>query len=195
MSSSALYFKIEREWPEGYASVGFHKKPSANVSHLDIYKATCGPDYLRHFEITEFSDGEIPDFLPNNFGWPVVSSRCCERFLGIDADVKATSHSIRSLVNQRCPAELKDYFLLSASVALDCLDLTNESLRWHGEGKRLVASYEYLRLVASQIPPRVSFFGIKRMPCLHVVSDELRNSLCQMNLTGVSFRPCEVVAQ
>lgn len=192
MKTESSYYEIIKDWPEGFASLTIERLPNSSAWHTDIYKGKTTKDFLSNFRITNFLPGHLPDMLPNNLGWPIVSARCCKRFATVDANVKATLYPIKDLPLDSCPAVLSSYSLLSASLVLDCLDLTSQDIDWFDDSRQLASAYTKLRFDASKIPERVSFFSIKRLPCVHIISGELRRSLEMDRIEGFKFAECDL---
>jgi len=187
------YHQIIAVWPESYASITIERDAKSNVWHTDIYKGKTADDYLRNFRITAFLPGHIPDMLPNNLGWPIVSPRCRDRFLNVDAEVKALAYPINEMLLPKFPAILADYSLLSAPIALDCVDLSSPKIDWFDDTKQLASSFSHLRLIANAIPDGLSFFGLKRIPAVHLISGALRLMLESDRMEGFKFKTCDLI--
>jgi hypothetical protein len=186
------FFELQRKWPEIYLSIVIGKVPGSSACHLDVYERPCDESYLQGFCINRYKDGGLPDVVPNNNGWLIVSPEFCRALMDVDADVKAFTTPIVSIVPEFCPDVLKNYSLVSAARVVNCIDVTNPEMDWYDGKHEFVKSYRSLRFHNDKIPPRFSFFGLKIGPCVHIISDAVHDNIVRSNLTGVSFRECEL---
>jgi hypothetical protein len=187
------FFELHRKWPESFSSLTIVRDPASETSHLEVYEHACDESYLKNFQVTRYHSGCIPDVLPNNNGWLIVSPEFCRALNNTDAEIKAFITPIANIVPMFCPDIIKSYSLLSVSRVIDCLDIRSPDLDWFDHKRSLVEKYRSLRFHKDKIPPGISFFGLARVPVVHIVSDEIHSNIVNANLTGVSFRECELI--
>jgi hypothetical protein len=190
------YFEVNRLWPEGFCSVTITTPPSSkDFSHTSVYKRICDANFLKHYGISRFLPGSIPDALPNNNGWLLVSPKCRKLMEQINAvsgpHFELITEMFDDCVNE-FPAELRRYSLVSTKEVFDCIDLESPEITWFDESKKLAESFTNLPLLNSSLPNGACFFGVKRAPCLFVVSDEFRDCLIQNKITGICFNHCVI---
>ena len=188
------YFELTNLWPENYCSITItNPLPSKGITHTSVYKKACDSEFLKHYSVSRFRDGIIPDALPNNNGWLIISPKC--RNLMTLPGAVANPHfepvagMLEDCIN-KFPAELLTYSLVSAKAVFDCIDLDNARVSWFDESKTLVRSFRELPLTDQNLPSGPAFFGVMRAPCLFVVSNEFRDCLIEENISGLGFKEC-----
>jgi hypothetical protein len=187
------FFELRRSWPESYCSLRIGRALKSKVCHLDVYENPCDESYLQNYFISHYKPGHFPDVLPNNNGWFIVSSEFCRALNDTDAEAKAYTASIASILPTFCPDILRSYSLLSVARVVDCLDLSSPGLNWFDQTRNLVKNFDSLRFCKDKIPLGISFFGLMRVPCVFIISDAVRDNIINSKLTGVSFKECELV--
>ena len=155
----------------------------------DVFKREC----LKNFAVTEYSSGRVPDFLPNNYGWPIVSHRFVDAILEIGDKTGVALTPVEDLIPDFCPVALRSYTLLSTASVFDCLKLDSPELKWFDSSRKVVRSYTQLELDRTKISPNAHFFGVSRVACVFVVSGAVKNSLLSKNLTGFTFSECKII--
>jgi hypothetical protein len=187
------FFEIQTVWPDDYCSFTISPSPvHKGIRNTNVYKEPCNEDYLREYAMTNFMPGFVPDVLPNNHGWLIVSPQCRKAIER--ASLETTAHFVSVSACLKWPKEFANYFLISNAEVFDCVDLTSPELKWFDSSKKLVQQYRRLVLISKQIPPGASFFGVSRVPVVHVVSSAVREGLVNRNITGLDFKECEIVS-
>lgn len=189
------FFQIRLDWPEEYCAITIFAKSPTAPRHTTVYKRACDVDFLQHYEVTAFRNGLLPDVLPNNNGWLLVSPRCRQAIEGVQANISAHFVSLGDWVCPHCPQNLSQFSLVSNSYVLDCLDLDNPGLKWFDLSRNLARSYGKLVLLADRIPENAAFFGVARLASSHVISSGVRDSLLTTRIAGISFDPCAIVSK
>jgi hypothetical protein len=188
------YFEVNRLWPEGFCSVTITAPPkSKDFSHTSVYKRVCDAEFLKHYGISRFLPGSIPDVLPNNNGWLLISPKGRKLMEQLKAVTRPHFELITEMFDDCVndfPVELRQYSLISTKAVFDCIDLDSPEISWYDESKKLAESFTKLPLLNSHLPDGPCFFGVKRAPCVFVVSEEFRDSMIQNKITGLRFKQC-----
>jgi hypothetical protein len=163
--SDTPFYELGHSWPEGYASVHIKLLPQVRASHLSVYKGPCDENYVKKFHIIGYKDGFIPDALPNNLGWLVVSPFCRQAIASSRHGGGVAFVSLASIVTSASPSYLADFSLISPVQVLDCLDTKSPDISWSDSAHTFVESYLRLSLLSRHIPDEASFFGVQQLPC------------------------------
>jgi len=186
------FYQLRRSWPDSFASVRIDRKAAGTADHLEVYKRPCHEDYLSLFKITAYNAGLLPDLLPNNFGWSIVSPRFCELLESFQGGGKPVLTRADSMTSELKLPELAGYRLVSTRLVLDCLDLSSSWLEWFDDSKKVLKAYQKLTLIGNSIPLSACFFGVVRAPFMHILREDLWGHLVKARLTGVRFVECDV---
>ena len=193
MASIPQFFELRRDWLEGYASLTLKRGSDIHASHLSVYEGPCGEKYLRNFRAVRFNLGYLPDLLPNNFGWYLASPRLCKVFQNAGSETKAFIQPLASMQFPEFHEAVMGYSLLSAAQVLDCLDINNPALTWFDSERTSLQKYTHLRLLKNRIPTSASFFAVKQIASMYVVSDAIYKAIVNSNYSGMAFKECELV--
>lgn len=189
---SREFFRAWWDWPKGSAALTIREENRTRLRYGDIYKGICGADFLDGFQLTKVSRGRFLDILPNNLGWAIASTRCCECVLRVSTNSEVQCLPIKPLLLlPSLPSELAGYSLITTRTVLDCLELASPDLCWFDESQRLVKSFSKLPLSLSKIPADANLFCVKRLPAAYVVSGEMKDALTHMGITGWGFERCD----
>jgi hypothetical protein len=186
------FYELHRNWPEFYCSITIKTISGSFLDYPFVYEDVFKKEYLKNFSVTKYSPGCVPDVLPNNYGWFIVSHRFADAILEIGGKIGVALTPVEDLIPDFCPIALRSYVLLSTDTVFDCLNLDSPELKWFDASRSVVKSYRSLELYGNRISPDAGFFGVSRVSAF-VISSAVQNNLLSKNLTGFTFRECKII--
>lgn len=148
-------------------------------------------DFFKLFKIEVTQAGELSDFLPNDFGWLLVSEKVARVFLRM-------ANEFVELIRFSSPGIFfkieGDYFLVNILTLPRCVDFERSESRWSRnlDGVNYISSIYKLVLDGSRIPKGCGIFRPGEYPVALLISEEIRRALVSSGVSGVRFLPVDI---
>ena len=140
------------------------------------------PEKLVFYMAPEFPGINIPDLVWNAFEYFIVSDKL-KKILEVYLEKQQVEYIPCRIINHKGRVGADNYFVINIIGSVDCVDLKN-TVASPGMRKGYISDIEKLNLFLDKIPRGMDIFRIKECPSIIIVSETLKKTLENNNITG-----------